>query len=60
MAAASSVTRAATTDREAMTRMAQYRTRAPKGVFIYFSHDEMEAGRLRWRVEAMVARAGKS
>lgn len=40
--------------------MAQYRTRAPKGVFIYFSHDEMEAGRLRWRVEAMVARAGKS
>ena len=47
-------------DREAMTRMAQYRTRAPQGVFIYFSHAEMEADRLRWQVEAMVERAGKS
>jgi hypothetical protein len=43
-------------DRAAMTRQAQYRTRAPKGVFIYYSADEMEADRLRWTVDAMVAR----
>ena len=35
----------------------QYRTRAPKGIFIYRSHEEMEADRLRWTVEAMVERA---
>ena len=35
----------------------QYRTRAPKGVFIYQSHEEMEADRLRWTVEAIVERA---
>ncbi len=40
-----------------MTRMAQYRTRAPKGVFIYSSHEDMEADRLRWLVEAMVEKA---
>ena len=37
--------------------MLQYRTRAPKGVFIYRTHEEMEADRLRWTVEAMVERA---
>ena len=44
------------TDRAAMTQQAQYRTRAPKGVFIYYSAEEMEADRLRWTVDAMVAR----
>lgn len=43
--------------RRAMTAMASYRTRAPKGVFIYRSHEEMDADRLRWTVEAMVERA---
>jgi hypothetical protein len=41
-------------DREAMTRQAQYRTRAPKGVFIYYSAEEMQADRLRWTVDAMI------
>jgi hypothetical protein len=41
-------------DRDAMTRQAQYRTRAPKGVFIYYSGQEMEADRLRWIVDAVV------
>ena len=40
-------------DRDAMTTMARYRTRAPKGVFIYSSHEEMEADWLRWHAEAM-------
>ncbi len=35
----------------------EYRTRAPKGIFIYRNHEEMEADRLRWTVEAMVERA---
>ncbi|HEU4617927.1 MAG TPA: hypothetical protein VFV10_07790 [Gammaproteobacteria bacterium] len=41
-------------DRAAMTRQAQYRTRAPKGVFIYYSAAEMDADRLRWSVDAIV------
>jgi hypothetical protein len=44
-------------DRALMTQMAQYRTRAPKGVFIYGSHAEMEADRLRWLVQAMLDKA---
>ena len=44
-------------DRDAMTSMAQYRTRAPKGIFIYSSHEEMSADRLRWLVDAMTERA---
>ena len=40
-----------------MTQMARYRTRAPKGVFFYASHAEMNADRLRWTVEAVVERA---
>ena len=44
-------------DRARMTAMVGYTTRAPKGVFIYHSHDEMEADRLRWTVDAMVANA---
>jgi hypothetical protein len=43
-------------DRKAMTAMAGYRTRAPKGIFIYSSAAEMEADRLRWQVDAMVAK----
>jgi len=41
-------------DRAALTQQAQYRTRAPKGVFIYYSAAEMDADRLRWTVDAMV------
>jgi hypothetical protein len=41
-------------DRDAMSRNARYVTRAPKGVFIYGCHDEMEADRRRWLVDAMV------
>ena len=44
-------------DRARMTAMAQYTTRAPKGVFIYHSHEEMDADRLRWTVDAMVVNA---
>jgi hypothetical protein len=43
--------------REALATMAQYRTRTPKGLFLYRSHAEMDADRLRWTVEAMVERA---
>jgi hypothetical protein len=43
--------------RQALAEMARYRTRAPKGVFVYRSHAEMAADRLRWTVEAMVERA---
>jgi hypothetical protein len=41
-------------DRAALARQAQYRTRAPKGVFIYYSAEEMVADRLRWTVDAVV------
>lgn len=44
-------------DRTRMTEMAQYRTRAPKGVFVYDSHEKMAADRLRWLVDAVVAKA---
>lgn len=43
-------------DREAMVRNSRYVTRAPKGVFVYYSAEEMEADRLRWTVDAMLAR----
>ena len=43
--------------REAMTAMAQYRTRAPKGIFFYSSAEEMQADRMKWLVEIMVAKA---
>jgi hypothetical protein len=41
-------------DREALARMGRYSTRAPKGVYIYYSAEEMEADRLRWTVDAIV------
>ena len=43
--------------RALMSRMARYRTRAPRGIFVYDSHEKMEADRLRWLVEAMVEKA---
>lgn len=43
-------------DRAALGAMARYRTRAPKGVFIYYSAEEMERDRLAWRVDAVVER----
>jgi hypothetical protein len=43
-----------TADRAALAALARYRTRAPKGVFIYYSAEEMDADRLRWTVDAMV------
>ena len=43
-------------DRAALTQQAQYRTRAPKGVFIYYSAEEMDADRVRWTVDAVVER----
>jgi len=43
--------------RAALTAMAQYRTRAPKGVFRYHSHEQMAADRQRWSVAAVVERA---
>lgn len=46
-------------DRAAMTRMAQYVTRTPKGIYRYRSHAEMDADRLRWTVDAVVARSGR-
>ena len=45
------------TQQAAMAAMAQYRTRAPKGVFRYDSREQMEADRLQWTVDAMVAKA---
>ncbi|MEZ5562937.1 MAG: hypothetical protein R3F27_08305 [Gammaproteobacteria bacterium] len=47
------------TDRDAMARMAQYLTRAPKGVFRYRSREAMEADRLRWTVDAVVAKTAR-
>ncbi len=41
-------------DRAALTRQARYVTRTPKGVFIYYSAEEMDADRLRWTVDAIV------
>jgi len=43
--------------RAAHASLQQYRTRAPKGIFIYQNHEEMVADRLRWTVEAIVERA---
>jgi hypothetical protein len=41
-------------DRAAFAALARYRTRAPKGVFIYYSAEAMDADRLRWTVDAVV------
>ena len=44
--------------REAMASMAQFRTRAPKGVFIYFSHEAANQDWQKWCVDAIAARNG--
>lgn len=41
--------------RAAMTRMANYRTRVPKGVYVYSSHEEANHDWDRWRLETMQA-----
>lgn len=43
-------------DRSAMDANARYRTRAPKGLFFYESHEQMIRDRERWTVEAIVAK----
>jgi hypothetical protein len=43
-------------ERAAWNAMAAYRTRAPKGVFTYGSHDEMIRDRESWAAAAVVAR----
>jgi len=39
-----------------MTANAQYRTRAPKGLYFYKNHEEMARDRERWTLDAMLAR----
>jgi hypothetical protein len=41
--------------RAALTKMAAYRTCAPKGVFIYRSHEEANRDSERWIVDSIVA-----
>ena len=40
--------------RMAMDANARYRTRAPKGLFFYESHDQMVRDRERWTIDAIV------
>lgn len=40
--------------RDALDSWANRLTRAPKGIFRYASHDEMDRDRERWRVQAVV------
>jgi hypothetical protein len=42
--------------RSAMDANARYRTRAPKGLFFYESHEQMARDRERWTIEAIVHR----
>jgi len=42
--------------RAAWSDMAAFRTRVPKGVFTYGSHDEMTRDRERWEAEAVAGR----
>lgn len=42
--------------RAALARMGRYRTRAPKGVFVYRSHEEANADQQKWLVEAVVTK----
>jgi hypothetical protein len=39
--------------RRAMGEMATYRTRAPKGIFVYRSHEEANRDRDLWLMDAM-------
>jgi hypothetical protein len=40
--------------RAALATLVSYRTAAPKGIFIYRCHEDMDADRLRWTVQAIV------
>lgn len=40
-------------NRAAVDRTARYRTRAPKGVFVYKSHEEANRDRDKWIVDAI-------
>jgi hypothetical protein len=40
--------------RRAMSEMARYRTRAPKGIFFYRSHQEANRDSERWLLDAIV------
>jgi hypothetical protein len=42
--------------RAAMDANARYRTRAPKGIYFYATHEEMIRDRERWTLDAMLAR----
>jgi hypothetical protein len=42
--------------RAAMDDNLRYRTRVPKGIFRYESHEEMTQDREKWTTEAMLAR----
>jgi hypothetical protein len=42
--------------RAAMDANLLYRTRVPKGIFIYKNHEEMARDRELWTLEAMLAR----
>lgn len=43
--------------RRALAQMAAYRTRAPKGVYRYESHEAANRDRERWTLEAMQQQA---
>jgi hypothetical protein len=45
--------------RSAMDANARYRTRAPKGLFFYESHEQMAHDRERWTIEAIVQKQGE-
>ena len=45
--------------RAAWNALAAYRTRVPKGVFVYRSHAEMESDRERWTAQAVLERAAR-
>ena len=42
--------------RAAMDANLLYRTRVPKGIFVYHNHEEMTRDRELWTLEAMLAR----
>jgi hypothetical protein len=45
--------------RAAWNALAAYRTRVPKGIFIYSSHADMERDREYWTVQAVLERAAR-
>lgn len=42
--------------RAAMDANARYRTRVPKGIYFYASHEEMARDRERWTLDAILQR----